>query len=84
MTLMPSAVSRSSAAKPAGVPGTLIMTLGLPILAAMSCAAAIDPAVSWASAGSSSNDTNPSTPFVSAWTGRSTSAAMRMSSIASS
>ena len=65
LTFTPRVVNCSTALAPSVVPGTLIMVLGRLIRLKRARALATEPAGSWASPGSSSNETNPSLPAVS-------------------
>ncbi len=64
---------------PASVAGILIRTFGRSTSHHRPLASAVVRSVSFASLGSTSIDTRPSTPFVRSNTGRSTSHAHRMS-----
>ena len=77
----PEAIVSSTAGSPSFVPGILIITFGRPTASNSSRARAIVAFVSRARSGSTSRDTYPSSPFAASYTGRSTSAAARMSSV---
>ena len=81
LTLIPSAITAVIAGSPARVAGILISTFGRSTILASSLACAMVAAVSWASRGSTSMDTRPSTwPLV--WKiGVNRSAASRTSSV---
>ncbi len=64
LTGMPAKIASSMAGNPSFVPGILMNRLGRFARAYKSFAAAIVLAVSWASSGDTSNETQPSTPFV--------------------
>ena len=57
LTLTPSAISSSTATAAASVPGTLIITLGLPTASRSRLASAIERAASRSTPGGSSNET---------------------------
>ena len=59
----PAKIASSMAGRPSLVPGILMNRLGRPARACKSLAAASVLAVSWASSGDTSSDTQPSTPF---------------------
>ena len=86
VTLMgtPAKIASSMAGRPSGVPGILMKRLGRPARACRSLASASVVLVSCASNGETSSDTQPSTPLVRSWMGRNRSAALVMSSMASS
>ena len=84
LTGTPAKIASSMAGRPSLVPGILMRKLGRPARAWSALAAARVPAVSRASRGETSRDTQPSTPSVRSWIGRKRSAACRRSSIASS
>src|SRR6185312_16390816 len=84
LTGMPENIASSIAGRPSLVPGILIRRLGRAARANRSLAAESVLAVSCASVGDTSNDTHPSTPFVSSKMGRKRSAARVRSSRASS
>ena len=60
----PAKIASSMAGNPSLVPGILMNRLGRPARAYSSLAAAMVLAVSWASSGETSSDTQPSTPLV--------------------
>ena len=60
----PAKIASSIAGSPALVPGILMKRLGRPAWRWSPLAAVMVPAVSWASRGETSNDTQPSTPLV--------------------
>ena len=80
----PLKIDSSIAGTPSGVPGILTNRLARSPCRWMRAAASMLPAVSAASSGDSSIDTQPSTPSVASNTGRNRSAARRRSSSASS
>src|SRR5256886_8130695 len=77
-------MASSMAGSPSLVPGILMRRFGRPARACRVLAAASVLAVSWASSGDTSNDTQPSTPRVRSQIGRNRSAARVRSSSASS
>ena len=80
----PAKIASSMAGSPSLVPGILMNRFGRPARACSSLAAARVLAVSWASSGDTSSDTQPSTPSVRSQIGRNRSAARVRSSSASS
>ena len=84
LTGMPRAMLSSIAPSPSGVPGILMKTFGRSTAACRRCAASLVASVSKAMRGETSSEAQPSTPSVRSQTGRSRSAAARMSSMAMS
>ena len=82
MTGTPAKIASSMAGSPSCVPGILMNRFGRAAFAKRSLAAAMVLAVSWASSGDTSRETQPSTPSVRSQIGRKTSAARRRSSSA--
>ena len=80
----PSPISWRTAGTPASVPGTLTSRFGLAIRRCSAWAALTVPAVSLASEGATSKETNPSAPPLLARTGPMTSSASVMSRTTSS
>ena len=80
---LPSYVISSIAGKPSSVPGILIMRFGRSTRSQYSRACSIVRWVSKARSGSTSKEMKPSWPSVSSCTGRRTSAASWMSTMAS-
>ena len=81
LTEMPSARTAVIAGRPASVAGILISRLGRSTIFHSSMACSTVLSVSWASRGSTSIDTRPSTPLEVSHCGRSTSQAFRTSSV---
>ncbi len=82
--LRPSAIIASMAGTPSAVAGIFTNRLGSSIRVWSWRAAAIVAAVSWASSGATSTDTNPSVPPLASNTGRRTARASMMSVTTSS
>ena len=80
---IPAPIKSSIAGMPGAVAGTLIMRLALFTARHSRLASATVPAVSWARWGDTSRLTKPSPPSDPSYTGRRTSEARRISSIAS-
>ena len=75
----PSAIIVRIAGTPSAVAGIFTIRLRRWIVRQRSRAATTVPSVSWASAGATSTETNPSSPSLASYTGRNTSSAPRMS-----
>ena len=81
LTLMPSASTAVMAGRPSRVAGILTSTLSRSTAAESCLACSTVFSVSWASRGSTSIETRPSTPPVASYTDAMTSQALRTSSV---
>ena len=84
LMLRPSLIIWRMAGTPSAVAGIFTNRLGASIRPCSARAASMLASVSWASAGATSRDTNPSVPPLDSYSGRNTASALVMSSMTSS